>query len=71
MNEMIERVAQAMMDSDYSEDGAPVNIHFGILARAAIAAMREPTEEMMNVACDGPSKRARECWKCMIDEALK
>ena len=55
-----------MMDSDYSEDGAPVNIHFGILARAAIAAMREPTLEMMNVG-----KYAREYWKCMIDEALK
>ena len=66
MNEMVERVAQAMMDSDYSEDGAPVNIHFGILARAAIAAMREPTLEMMNVG-----KYAREYWKCMIDEALK
>ena len=66
MNEMIERVTKAIEKCRIDCYGTDEDI-----AIAAITAMREPTEDMVNVACDGPSKRARECWKCMIDEALK
>ena len=66
MNEMIERVTKAIEKCRIDCYGTDEDI-----AIAAITAMREPTEDMVNVACDGPSERARECWKCMIDEALK
>ena len=71
MNKMVERVAQAMMDSDYSEDGAPVNIHFGILAKAAISAMREPTEEMIEAGWNASGDQPQTHWTAMINEALK
>ena len=77
---MIERVAKAINDTmlqhgDYKPDE---------LARAAIAAMREPTEEMVAVGYDNfmwgpcgstsddlPDANSAEIWQAMIDAALK
>ena len=39
------------------------------LARAAIAAMREPTDDMLNAGCD-ISYFADQSWPTMIDAAL-
>lgn len=67
MTDMVERVAKALVeawpswgtwDDEVARDGA----------RAAIAAMREPTEAMLNTP-EWLSIRHR--WQAMIDEALK
>lgn len=93
MSEMVERVARAICAADdepwdelgeTSEDNAPFGYSrqwYRGLARAAIAAMREPTEEMISgegvhehvhwdyscYVCGG----AQEHWYAMIDAALK
>lgn len=67
---MVERVALAISGSD-----DPVNI-LGIhrvRARAAIEAMREPTQEMVesgDAKC-GVFKHGSSTWRAMIDTALK
>jgi hypothetical protein len=77
MTDMIERVAKALRQSDYT-DCEPENVMIPIWcyfdqARAAIAAMREPTEKM---ELEGYSDGACECgstkatWQAMIDAAL-
>ena len=67
MNEMIERVAKAI-------SGAPFPSAKSIAkAKAAIAAMREPTEEMIEagIHCgDGYGKQPK-TFIAMIDAALK
>jgi len=88
MSEMVERVAEAMWwqlaqkvpgldrsswaiaavhPSDEPQE------HWRTLARAAIEAMREPTDAIMLAAFepDGEVEFARAVWKTMIDEALK
>lgn len=42
-----------------------------ILARAAIEAMREPTQAMVDAAHAVPSDHARDHWYAMIDEAVR
>jgi hypothetical protein len=80
MNEMIERVAKALRE----RLDITLNEHDGFyegLARAAIEAMREPTDEMM---VDGEWKEkslmtfapreespSLRVWQAMIDSALK
>jgi len=44
--DMVERVGAAIEDAMASDDNAPAD-----LARAAIAAMRQPTEAMLDAAC--------------------
>lgn len=73
MSEMIERVAKAIELRDTTDSLA--------MARAAIAAMREPTDKMM-IAAETVEPQL-ECflakeqspsyivWQAMIDEALK
>ncbi len=66
MTGMIDRVAAALL----AVDGGTWNITPGIevdLARAAIAAMREPTEAMIDLGWD----YGEDAWREMIDEALK
>lgn len=84
MSEMTERVAQAIKaagDECYGK-GMNVSDACNILARAAIAAMREPTETMVEVgfteASDsvrgdtGPDADiAQRVWRVMAHEALK
>ena len=74
MSEMVERVAKAMVD----EDGDyTVRDHHRRRARAAIAAMREPTQRMLEVGRRGPNREymwdhdALVAWQDMVDEALK
>jgi len=76
MTDMIERVAKAINDAmlqhgDYKPDE---------LARAAIAAMREPTEDMGGAAVTDHDNHAHhmssyhcvtEAWRNMIDAALE
>lgn len=76
---MIERVALALYRhqcelNHYADKWDEVNKpYFTGFARAAIAAMREPTEEMMNAGwIEGMRPKApREAWQAMIDAALK
>ena len=67
--DMVERVVKAINDAmlqhgDYKPDE---------LARAAIAAMREPTEDMVAAADlrDSLCTPYDELWKAMIDAALE
>lgn len=80
-NEMIERVAKTLMLSKYPNDRwdnrGPKDVarldHL-MMARAAIQAMREPTNEMYNnYKCDKQWKdlNSIEVWKLWIDAALK
>ncbi len=85
MSEMIERVAMVIKGelgkalnatplpgdphdhNDWSATGGSVNLED--IARAAISAMREPTEAMVG---QWPYDRGnRMTWRAMIDEALK
>lgn len=85
MSEMVERCAQALLNSvvktwnginkpwdeaeEWSRDIARKN------ARAVIEAMREPPEAMMNTMfniCSSETQTGcRQIWDIMIDEALK
>lgn len=91
MSEMVERVAKAIHNSEYNGDG---NFHwreetadiYRRAARAALTAMREPTQEMLYAAMNanershnmwpggesGPAIDAdgQEYWRAMIDAAL-
>ena len=68
MTDMIERVAKAINDTmlqhgDYKPDE---------LARAAIAAMREPTEDMVEAGySDAMAEDAKATFTAMIDAALE
>jgi len=77
MSEMIERVARAICRLRFYEGGLtpieqlideswPQHVE---QVRVAIAAMRVPTEPMMNVT--GHPVHAKYDWMAMIDEALK
>jgi hypothetical protein len=81
MNEMIERVAKAIFDAMDIADGLDGTVAEKY-ARAAIAAMKEPTKAMeaagddlddWGVASDpGPGHAsALAHWHVMIDEALR
>lgn len=77
MNEMVERVAKAIDDAEGHATvkgfgAADKAIH---MARAAIAAMREPTEDMIAEGeacddCDSGNASAVVHWLSMIDAAL-
>jgi len=82
MSEMVDRVAQAIADAcadasveyDRPETFIPLGARQA-LARAAIAAMREPTDEQY-AALSATGKRWRDqtsetVWKTFIDAALK
>jgi hypothetical protein len=81
MNEMIKRVAKAIEDyhdkdawSPYERIGHVVALE---CARAAIAAMREPTEAMCDAANEAvfqggqPPSQPDIVWPAMIDASLK
>jgi hypothetical protein len=67
MTVMIERVAQAIAKEMGYRD--PDTVEFA--ARAAIAAMREPTREMLNAQAVLSTSFARSVWLAMIDGALE
>lgn len=78
MTTMIERVARAIFDD---EQGERTMWECTALARAAIAAMREPTVNMLRVEagvadkwsadCYGAPLPAEDVWTTMIDAALE
>ena len=73
MSEMVKRVARAIVALGLDDRERPLAI-----ARAAIAAMREPTEAMKQKGGDLDNgygmeiteALAEEVWQAMIDEAL-
>jgi len=83
MTEMIERVAKAMAANDSGPEGSRLfDIHWGEFgggymesARAAIEAMREPTDGMVllgMLAGEGPEfADPDETWRTMIGFILK
>lgn len=71
MSEMVERVKGAIQEHWVWADGdllGPTDEQIETVARAAIAAMREPTDKMVS-AMDFFGRR--ENWRAAIDEALK
>lgn len=81
MSEMVERVAKAILnDNDLWNDmGAPGQNALVEEARRAIAAMREPTPEMLGAAAvilikefpEWHKAPVRAIFQAMIDEMLK
>ncbi len=75
MSEIIERVARAIHAADEPGELADANeAHRRFCydaARAAIEAMREPTEAMLIEGCHGSHVTQEDSWRAMIDEALK
>jgi len=72
--DMIERVARVLQSRDETYDVTDaLDPCFMDDARAAIAAMREPTEEMVDQCMDAGHMRgdAEEIWERMIDAALE
>jgi hypothetical protein len=70
MSEMVERVAKAIgvrLNEIYSS--TIPNAELENVARAAIAAMRQPTQDMIE-ACKFKEDYFEEYLKAMIDEAL-
>ena len=74
MSEMVERVARAVIYADaeaVENEIEPTSPKWAIaLARAAIAAMREPSEGMLRAAEWPASRRHADAWKTMIGAAL-
>lgn len=79
MSEMIERVARAIFNVNFSHyppdlrercwpAGRSISIE---IAREAIKAMREPTEAMMIAACHAGNADMEASWRAAVDEALK
>jgi hypothetical protein len=76
MNEMIERVAAALHEAARGikwERATEANRRGYLMeALAAITAMREPTETMIEAATDYETSHGpRMTWELMIDAALK
>ena len=69
MSEMIERVASALAKEQHEE----LSDWHREEARAAIAAMRDPTVQMLIEGCENYLRNAKmsHVWHTMIDEALK
>jgi hypothetical protein len=85
MSEMVERVAQAMCAVERDQHSCPTDYRCSDCvylpeARAAIEAMREPTEAMLSAARDWSMHKygkpigndaAEGCLKAMIEAGLK
>jgi hypothetical protein len=77
---MIERVARAMLSNNPSPgaltwDDYPASVHAATLrtARAAIEAMREPTEDMQDAGAypRENKKPVADIWQAMVGKALE
>ena len=76
MSDMVEWVAKAMLNEASELDGDNYTwetpywqMHYSALARAAIKAMREPTDEMFLAGRAEAGTNNK--WRTMIDEALE
>jgi plasmid maintenance system antidote protein VapI len=67
-SEMVARVAKAIRDS--MESWVPMEGDYDVMARAAIAAMREPSQEMVDAIDENVGAAYVVMWRCMIDAAL-
>lgn len=68
MTDMIERVAMALVGHDRT---MPLSVARGY-ARAAILAMRDPPEAMLDAGwARDPGYMSDDAWNAAIDEALK
>jgi len=70
MSTMVERVAQALQQEMGTAPSAEPPSSFA-LARAAIAAMREPTGEMIDAWSRASGAPIKGGWQAMIDAALE
>ena len=74
---VIERVARAIYEKEIEDRtivGIPfenMDIHFKSAARAAIQAMREPTEEMLDAGAYDLGMELKDQYQNMIDKALE
>lgn len=72
--EMIERVAAVLkehFDNRWGQEAPVTDAEAKLIARAAIEAMREPTDAMVeNAWASAMAEDARQTWKDMIDAAL-
>lgn len=75
MSEMVERVREAILSVPAITPQLTWAEKCELFARAAIAAMREPTDAMISGAhrgyMPGEPVRTRDAWANMIDEALR
>lgn len=71
MSEMFERVARAAEKylHNRADLGAPIN--YDDLARIVMMEMRVPTEEMIKAGGGFPRPDPDECWRDMMDAAIK
>lgn len=72
-NEMIERVG-SVIENEVCQYGENFQGFLDIIARKVIAAMREPTEEMISAGVvnnDVDFGVSKDCYQAMIDAALK
>ncbi len=69
MSEMIERVASAMFEADDDGSWKHGQLRYRLLARAAIEAMREPTDAMCDAA-DWQQQSEVNQYQRAIDAAL-
>ena len=70
MSEMIERVAKALrLRAD--QEPPPHQEALRNIARIAIEAMRDPTEEQLRAAWDKVDYNIDDFWRVMIDASLK
>jgi len=73
---MIERVAKAIEDVRCESFGEPIPAIINKMARAAIEAMREPTQQMLDASYGlagserGDGRAEASVWSAMIDAAL-
>jgi len=70
MTDMIERVTQALREVLWNYGVQLTKEMDELLARAAIEAMREPTEEMSHAGWRTDSGIGTVVWQAMIDAAL-
>lgn len=74
-NEMIERVAKAIFDDDFPTGALSweicIKTGYFKIAKAAIAAMRKPTEEMEQACYEYDASCDPGVYSYMIDAALK
>jgi hypothetical protein len=66
---MVERVATAILKEQETNRSAFPDMRD--LARAAIEAMREPTEAMKKTMANTPGRWGPHCWGQIVDAALK
>ncbi len=77
MSEMVDRIAHALLISDRkSENQGDVSEYWKAQACAAIDAMRDPSESMLEkfehlLDTQGHQQSLLDSWRILIDEAVK